>query len=195
MDIALITRSSNRYTGLDRYSWELEEKLRRFDHAITVVVPKLPLSKNLFLFIKKWFQWDLEVFFNDNAVWASYPTADIYHITSQNLATLMLFRRPPGKTVITVHDILPWMVRLDRQLHVYRTPMHALFDWLAMQGVKRADQLIAVSDYTKQCLVQHFGIDPDRIIVTLEGVAAQHTTVEEVLEYKIDIVHNENLFD
>ena len=74
---------------------------------------------------------------------------------------------------MTVHDVLPWMVRNDPQLQTYRTPMHALFDQLAMRGIHRADGVIAVSDFARQSLIEHLGIAPERIVVTLEVVGAQ----------------------
>ena len=172
MHIALITRANHGGTGLGRYSVELEQMLRALGHEVTLVTPTLPLPAWLMRSIKHWLGWDLAIFFNDNAVWATYPPADVYHLTSQNLATLLLFRRPRGKTVVTVHDVLPWIVRNDPQLQTYRTPMHALFDWLAMRGITRADGLIAVSSYAKQSLVDHLGIAPEHITVTLEGVEA-----------------------
>jgi glycosyltransferase involved in cell wall biosynthesis len=172
MKIALITRANQGGTGLGRYSIELEGALRALNHEVTIITPTLPLPIWLIQMIKRWLGWDLAVFFNDNAVWTTYPQADIYHVTSQNLATLLLFRRPPGKIVVTVHDVLPWIVRKDSQLQTYRTPIHALFDWLAMRGITRADALIAVSSYAKQSLMDHLDIAPERIVVTFEGVAA-----------------------
>lgn len=39
---------------------------------------------------------DARAFFSTYPVWARYPPADVYHLTSQNLASLLLFRRPPA---------------------------------------------------------------------------------------------------
>jgi glycosyltransferase involved in cell wall biosynthesis len=41
---------------------------------------------------------------------------------------------------------------------------------LSVAGLKRADHLIAVSEYTKQCLVEHLGIAPDKISVVYNGI-------------------------
>ena len=76
------------------------------------------------------------------------PVAEL--MTSQNLATLLLFRRPPGRVVVTVHDIIPYMLRNDPDLCVYRSVADRLFDQLAMAGLRRADQLIADSQHIQQ---------------------------------------------
>lgn len=164
MHIVLITRANHSGTGLGRYSDALKDALRALGHKVTVVTPTIPLPQWMVRFLKRSLKWDMEVFFNDNPIWVKYPKADIYHITSQNLATLMLFCRPPGKTVITVHDIIPWIVRDDPALQVYRTPMHALFDRLSLCSLNRADQLVADSVYSADSLNEV--IDCSKIPVT-----------------------------
>jgi hypothetical protein len=92
------------------------------------------------------------------------------------MATLVLFRPPPGPTIITVHDILPYMTRDDRTVSSYYHIFDRLFDAIAMWGVRRTETLLAVSEYTKRCLVDHFGVEPGRITVTLEGVKMTFTS-------------------
>ncbi|HNP71449.1 MAG TPA: glycosyltransferase family 1 protein, partial [Kouleothrix sp.] len=113
---------------------------------------------------------DARAFFGTYPVWARYPRADVYHLTSQNLASLLLFRRPAGKVVVTVHDIIPYMLRADRQLSVYRGAADRLFDRMAMAGLKRADRLIAVSHYSKRSVVALLHIRADQIDVVHESV-------------------------
>jgi len=113
---------------------------------------------------------DLRTFLMNYPVWADYPPADVYHLTSQNLATALLFRRPPGRVIVTVHDIIPYMLRDDPALSTYRGRVDRLFDHLAMRGLRRADQLIADSHYTKRCLTKHLGIAPERISVVHLGI-------------------------
>ena len=63
---------------------------------------------------------DADAFFNNYPVRARPPRADVVHIGSQNLATVLLLPRPPVPTVVTVHDIIPYIVRTTR-LSTYRT--------------------------------------------------------------------------
>ncbi len=113
---------------------------------------------------------DLGAFFQNFPIWADYPDAQAYHLASQNLATLLMFRRPAGPVIVTVHDIIPYMLRNDRALSSYRTVFDRFFDWLSLQGVRRADRLVADSHYTRDCLVRHLHIAPERIDVVYLGV-------------------------
>jgi glycosyltransferase involved in cell wall biosynthesis len=83
---------------------------------------------------------------------------------------VLLFNPPPGPVAVTVHDIIPYLTRDDPRLCAYRHPIHRLFDWLAMQGLKRAGRLIADSAWTKQTLVDALGYPAGRIDVVHLGV-------------------------
>lgn len=153
MRIALIAKPGHENTGVGRYADQLRAALEALGHEVLVVHPVVPLPGALVRFVRRWLEWDLTAFFNNYPVWARYPPADIYHITSQNLATLMLFRRPPGKTVITVHDIIPWLVRDDPELRTYNHVLDEWFDLLALKGINHADALIADSDFSRSSVL------------------------------------------
>ena len=112
---------------------------------------------------------DLRAFLTNYPLWSRYPEADTYHLTSQTLASLLLLRRPAGKVVVTVHDIFPYMFRDDPQLRSPYGTDH-LYHRLAMAGLKRADHLIAVSQYTRQCVTERLGIAPEKITVVYSGI-------------------------
>ncbi len=151
MHIALISKPGHASTGVGRYTMELERHLRAEGHRVTVIHPLIPLPTWVVRLTRR-FGWDLNAFFNNYPIWASYPPADIYHITSQNLATLMLIRRPPGKTVITVHDIIPWLLRNDAQERVYHHRIDEWFDKLSLKGIQQADAIVTPSAFTAQTL-------------------------------------------
>ena len=148
MRIALITKPGHEDTGVGRYAQQLGKALESLGHETIIVYPTVPLPSFLVRLVWQLLGWDLIEFFNNYPIWARYPHADIYHITSQNLATLMLLRRPPGKTVITIHDIIPWLVRNDPTLRVYNHHWAELFDKLALAGLRQAEGLIADSTFT-----------------------------------------------
>jgi hypothetical protein len=126
--------------------------LETLGHEVLVVHPTIPLPGVLVRLVRRLLGWDLATFFNNYPLWARYPRADVYHLTSQNLATLMLFRPPPGPAVITVHDVIPWLLREDPELRAYDHRPAEWFDRLALVGLRRADELIAVSRYTQASL-------------------------------------------
>lgn len=152
MRIALVAKPGQADSGVGRYTLRLAEALRGEGHEVLLVHPLVPVPYLLVRLLCRWPGWDLEAFFHNYAVWARYPRADIYHLTSQNLASLMILCRPPGLTVITVHDIIPWLVRDDPELRSYPRRWHELFDRAAMWGLQRADHLIADSTYSADSL-------------------------------------------
>jgi len=154
MRVVLIAKPGHEATGVGRYSSELRAVLEALGHEVVVVHPTVPLPRTLLRVVWRLFGWDLETFFSSYPVWARYPKADVYHITSQNLATLLLLCRPPGKVVVTVHDIIPWLVRDHPGLRIYDHRIAAWFDRLALAGLQRADALVADSAFTQASLDQ-----------------------------------------
>ena len=170
MRIVLVSKPGHANTGVGRYAIELERHLRAEGHEVTVIHPLVPLPTWLVGVIHR-FGWDLKAFFNTYPIWTSYPAADIYHLTSQNLATLMLIRRPPGKTIITVHDIIPWLVRHHPQQRVYRHRFDEWFDQLALKGIQKADAIVADSDFTAHTLCDELSLDKSTINTVMLGIS------------------------
>lgn len=152
MRIALIAKPGHEDTGVGRYTTQLRAALEALGHEVTVVHPTVPLPEVLVRTVRRLLGWDLAAFFDTYPVWVRYSRADVYHITSQNLATLLLMRHPPGRTVVTVHDIIPWLLRDDPVLSVYDHCIAEWFDRLALAGLRRADRLVADSDFTQRSL-------------------------------------------
>lgn len=168
MRIALIAKPGHADSGVGRYTAQLRAALEAQGHEVILVHPAIPLPGALVRAVRRLLGWDLAAFFDNYPVWARYPRADVYHVASQNLATLLLLRRPPGKTVVTVHDIIPWLVRDDPELRVYNHRFDAWFDRLALAGLRRADELIVDSAFTRESLRRAGVAVGDATVVSLE---------------------------
>ena len=167
---ALVAGTTEVNTGIGRYVEMLDAGLQHAGVQTTRVAPTLPVLPDFTYRLLHWFGRDLRAFFTNYPLWSTYPEADIYHVTQQSLASLLLFSRPSGKVVVTVHDIFPYMVRNHPQLgSPYGCSEHVYYR-LPVAGLKRANHLIAVSEYTKQCLVKHLGISPEKISVVYNGI-------------------------
>jgi len=110
---------------------------------------------------------DLEAFFN------SYPlrvprhgSPTLYHIPTQTMGTLLFLQRRLRPIVVTVLDIIPWLVRHQPELNTLRHPLDVQLYRLAINNLKRADAIIAISHYTKKTLTDELGIPPEKIFVT-----------------------------
>jgi glycosyltransferase involved in cell wall biosynthesis len=112
------------------------------------------------------------------AVWASYPLVPpraeggVLHLTSQTLATSVALLRPPGRLVVTVHDLLPWVLRDDPALGTLRHPLDRALYRLALRGLGRADVLIADSRATADDLVGQARLPDESIRIVPLGVDA-----------------------
>ncbi|MCC7371770.1 MAG: glycosyltransferase family 4 protein [Chloroflexi bacterium] len=170
MDVALIAKAGHAHTGVGRYTGALTPALQRLGHRVALTHPIVPVPTALTRLGQRVAGVDAAAFFNNYPVRARPPRADVAHVSSQNLATVLLLRRPRAPTVVTVHDIIPYMVRNDPALCTYRTLADRVFDLLALTGLKRAHGLIADSEYTRQALGQHLGIDTGRVRVVHLGI-------------------------
>ena len=152
MRIVLVAKPGHENTGVGRYACELSSALVALGYDVTIIHPLIPFPAFLLEPLKNLLGWDLQAFFHTYPLWARYPQADLYHLTSQNLATLMHFHPPPGNTVVTVQDIIPWQVRENPELSVYNHKLAKFFDFLAMKGLHKVDGILFISDFSRQAL-------------------------------------------
>lgn len=82
--------------------------------------------------------------------------------------TLPVLRRPGLNSVVTIHGL-----EYEFLPHYYGEWMRWHLTWSTEYAVKRANKLIAVSNFTKTALVERLGAWPDKITVVHEGVGNQ----------------------
>jgi len=152
MRIVLVAKPGHEDTGVGRYARELSYAMIAHGHEVTIIHPLLPFPAFLLKSLKNLLNWDLQAFFHTYPIWVHYPEADIYHLTSQNLATLMFFHPPPGKTLVTVHDIIPKHVQVDPNLNIYQHKLTEFFDRLAMNGLQKVDGILYGSVFSRQII-------------------------------------------
>lgn len=154
-------------TGTENYSYQLLKHLAKIDienHYLVYIRP------GVYVDLKEWpsnFQFSI---LNFQFLWTQVGLSlqtfkdnlDLLFVPSH---TLPLFRKPGLKTVTTVHDLgveyLPKMHQLKQRLYL---------DFITRFQLKTATKLIAVSEATKNDLVNKIGIDSNRVVVIYEGV-------------------------
>jgi glycosyltransferase involved in cell wall biosynthesis len=156
--VAVIGDWNGSYTGIGRYWRMLHTGLREAGVEAVQVTPAMPRLPDAAYRILSLVGRDLEAFLTNYPLWCWYPDADIYHLGQQALTSLLLVRRPRGKVVVTVHDIFPHVLRRDPWFK------------LALLGLSRADHLIAISDYTKQSLIDGLGYPSETITLVYHGI-------------------------
>jgi glycosyltransferase involved in cell wall biosynthesis len=72
-----------------------------------------------------------------------------------------------ARQVCTIHDLIP----LDHP-EWFNPRFVSLYKWLMPRLAKRLQHVIAISEFTKQRVIEHFQIDPSKISVVPNGVDA-----------------------
>lgn len=164
--------------GLGRYTKELMDRILIMDTDNEYVVFLSPES--------------FEVFKTDNPrVKKVLVNARWYSVMEQVTVPYFIFREKldfihflhfnvpficPAKYIVTIHDLIltkfptprastlsPWIYKIKNL--AYRI--------IIGSGIKNAQKVIAVSEFTKKDIVQQFKISKEKIIVTYEGVAKE----------------------
>lgn len=87
------------------------------------------------------------------------PKFDIYDLSNQ---TLSFIAKKRSSSIVTVHDLI--------ELTDPQNKRAFLMNRYLLSGIKRADRIIAVSEYTKHIIIKHLGISGARIIVVPNGI-------------------------
>jgi glycosyltransferase involved in cell wall biosynthesis len=80
-----------------------------------------------------------------------------------------------GKFVVTIHDLILFRYP-TRRASTLSAPAYFLkttvYHWVIKRAIKNSRILIAVSQHTKKDVLKNFKINPDKVVVTYEGVDA-----------------------
>jgi glycosyltransferase involved in cell wall biosynthesis len=94
---------------------------------------------------------------------------DFFHIVDHSYGHLAL-ELPPGRTVVTCHDIDAF--RALRSVGEERRPiLYRMMARRSLNGLRRAAVVTCVSEWTRNQLLRHSLIPPDRLLVVPNGVA------------------------
>jgi glycosyltransferase involved in cell wall biosynthesis len=182
MLVQLIAKPDSGMTGTSRYTSGLYRGLQEAGVDVRLTFPDPPPVPAPMVRGLRRLGMDLRAFFSSYPLRAHLDNADVYHITTQTMATLLWFQRFPTPVVVTVLDIIPYLVRHDPELNTFRHPVDYLFYRLALAGLRRADVLIAISEYTKRTLVETLGLPPERVHVVYPAVDHERFGPMDVLE-------------
>ena len=85
--------------------------------------------------------------------------SNIKHITCQELAYLLEISKLE-KTIVTCYDLIPWIYENNRS-----------FSWkLNMKGLRKADRIITISEFSKNEIMKHLDYPEDNIDIVYPGV-------------------------
>lgn len=156
--IALIRKPGRLDSGVGRYTAELAQSLKKAGINVVEVIPFVPIPKEIARIIYWLLRWDVEAIFINYPIWIRYPEAEIYHLTSQNLATLMIFNKPPGRTLLTVHDLINLDFRSGNKRSASKKIANHIFEQLVLVGIRKVDWVIMDSYFSNLVLQTYISL-------------------------------------
>lgn len=184
-------RAVRNLTGLGNYSRLVAESLaRRFPESeMLLFTPDMRENPRLETLMQlpnvKFRLPDGNGIFAKGALWRSFgitrqlrrERVDIFHGLSNELPLNIKAARIPA--VVTIHDVI-----YRRLPHCYSIPDRIIYNFKYGLSCRLADRIIAVSQRTKDDIVEFYGIDPDKIDVVYQGCADafKHPATRHALE-------------
>ncbi len=173
MKLQLLVRRYPQTIGLARYVSALQASLMHIGVEYSCVEPDYPFPVRLGDRLLQGRGYDAKTFFTNYPVAARLEKEAVKHLTTQMMASLLSFKPGMHRVVITVADIVPYLVRDNPQQNTFNHRFDRFFDHLAMHNLNKADRLITISTYTKEMLVKHLACDESKIRVVLLGLDQQ----------------------
>ena len=168
--IELLVREYGRMIGLARYTQALCAALGATGMDFRLVYPGHPPIVSGAHPILARFGLDLKTFLTTYPCAASFSRDSLKHLTTQQMAVLLQRYPRLRPCVVTVHDIVPHLVRKVKEQNTFRHSLDGFFDRLAMQGLRKADAVITVSKFTGSTIIEKLNIQSERIYTVHEGV-------------------------
>ena len=120
MQVELFVSCYQSMIGLARYSQALQKYLDQAGVDTKVLNPHHPFALQAAHKLLKPFGFNVHNFFNTYPIAGSFSKGAVKHFTTQMMAGLLTFKPRLEKVVISVHDIVPFMMRDDPDQNQYR---------------------------------------------------------------------------
>ncbi len=147
--------------GVDRYSYDLLQELRRKGVEAEGITAKDPFAFKGKAKLEQFLLMPLSLM-------ARSVDCDLFHFTSplSGLWTGRIRRRHHKAVVTTIHDLIPLLFPPSERLPFLINPSLAA-------AARQSDAVIAVSSLTKEDIVEQFGVERSKIVVTPLGIAGK----------------------
>lgn len=164
-------RAANNLTGLGNYSRSLIEHLAdQFpENKYLVYAPKVKSAKQIDAFFEKE-NIELKLPKNGPFLWRTLNIlkdlnsdgCQIFHGLSHEIPLAIQHTRI--KSIVTIHDLI--FLRFPQY---YKFIDRKLYEWKSKSACKRANKIIAISEKTKEDIIDLYGIAPEKIEVIYQS--------------------------
>jgi len=164
-------RAANNLTGLGNYSRSLIEHLagQYPENQYLVYSQKIKSAKQIDTFFKN-DNIELKLPRDTHFLWRTLNVVkdllrdhvQIFHGLSHEIP--FYIEHTPIKSVVTIHDLI-----FLRFPEYYKFIDRKLYEWKSKSACKRANRIIAISEKTKQDIIEFYGINQDKIEVIYQS--------------------------
>jgi glycosyltransferase involved in cell wall biosynthesis len=156
MKVCLLTRYfSLRNGGIGRFSLEMRNGLEKRGYSISPLETRMRGMVGLFLYSAVEIPFKLP------------RDCDIYHC----LTPLEAFHTPKGRSIVTFHDLIPWLHLNKIETHYSRGRMDGFLSGRYFKSAAAAAARCAcVSEQTRVEVIEHLGVEESRVSVIPLGI-------------------------
>jgi len=136
--------------------------VKKFPHTITILTKKPKIHPR--------FQWVAEQFLTNKVIKNNTP--NMFFSPDTNLPLFM----PRGvKSIVTIHDLIPIIMKKQYNLSLDRKVAH----YIKYKAARSADKIITISKHSKKDIVRLLNVDKKRVDVCYEAADESFKTVSE----------------
>lgn len=159
MRIALDDRAI-KFSGIGIYTRNLAELFSDFGHTVFLYDDKLTVSRSKFVFkyinfIKRTIKEN-----KDLCNWLQVNKIDLYHVPKNTGVPFF----SPIPVVVTIHDVIP---HIFPKKYLSNILERIYYETAIRVSIKRSKKIITISEFSKQELIKHYGVKPEKIAITL----------------------------
>ena len=92
--------------------------------------------------------------------WLQRNEIELYHVPKNTAVPLF----SPVPVVVTIHDVIP---HVFPQQYLKNILERIYYETAIRISIKKSQKIVTISEFSKQALIQHYGVKPDKIEVTL----------------------------
>lgn len=159
MRIALDDRAI-KFSGMGIYTKNLADNFNALGHTVFLYDDKLVVTRTGF--VQKYVNLARRIF-KDNTLlqeWLRQNGAMVYHVP-RNTGVPFFSYLP---VIVTIHDIIP---HVFPQKYLSNILERIYYETAIRVSIKRSDKIITISEFSKQELIKHYGVKPEKIAITL----------------------------
>ena len=149
-----------KFSGIGIYTRNLADNFNVLGHTVFLYDDKLVVTRAGF--VQKYFNF-LKRIFQENTLllqWLRQNRAMVYHVP-RNTGVPFFSNLP---VIVTIHDIIP---HVFPQKYLNNILERIYYETAIRVSIKRAQKIITISEFSKQELIRHYRVKPEKIAITL----------------------------